>query len=162
MQTKTEPTQFDHSETLKDMAKALLPKYHDSLIQANIAYLFKNKEITRGGKKVLATAEKCSAKVKAISDYDFVIVVAYPTWNDLTDKQKLAVLDHELEHCLITEDDEGNMKCQILSHDVEEFINIINRHQLYREDLVALGRVITKVTKKEENELGVEDDNEEE
>ena len=141
-QIKQIPTQFDHSDTLKEMAKELIAQHHPHLVNAEIAYLFKNKEIKSGGKTVIGTAKKYSKEVKAISGFDFGIVISYPSFQELTDKQKYAVLDHELTHCLISEDEQGETTYSILRHDVEEFLSIIDRHSLYLEDLKALGRVM--------------------
>ena len=165
-QTKQMPTQFDHAESVEEIAKELIPKYHSHLVNAKIAYLFKNKEIKRGGKQVIATAEKCGPKVKALADYDFIITVAYPTYQDLTDKQKVAVVDHELEHCFVDEGDDGSAKCKIVTHDFEEFNSILRRHGLWKSDLVKMKNAVKdKVEDDDEDEeesdedlLGLEDE----
>lgn len=138
------PVSYDPAESVAEIAKELIPKYHPHLVNSEIAYVFKNKEIKKGGKVVLATAEKCSPKVKFLSGgKEFVITVSFPSWQSLTDKQKRAVVDHELMHCLVDDDDEsGEKKLIILPHDVEEFYSIIERNNLWKEDLVALGRVV--------------------
>lgn len=137
------PTQFDVSQELEDLAKTLIPKYHDSLINAKIAYLFINKPMTKGGQNVIATAEKCSKKVKVLCDKDFIITAAYPTWRELSDIQKTAVMDHELTHCMVDDDEEtGEMKTKIVNHDFSDFLQILEKYGLFKEDLVALGRVV--------------------
>ena len=141
--TRTAPVQFDPAEEVEKIAKKLIPKYHSHLATCRIAYLFKSKKMKAKGREVIATAEKISKKHHALSGYHFLITVAYPTWNDLSDKQKLAVIDHELEHCLVEDDEKtGEPKYSILPHDVEEFGSIIKRHGLYTTDLVRLGRVV--------------------
>jgi hypothetical protein len=94
------------------------------------------------GRDIAATAEKVSAKHKTLSGFDFVITVAAPTWQRLDDSIRLAVMDHELEHCWIEETDSGELKYKILPHDVEEFGSIIMRHGLYTVNLVKLGKVV--------------------
>ena len=149
-QTRSEPTSFDRAETIEELAKELIAEFHSHLVNANIAYLWKNKKITKSGRTVIATAEKCSPKVKALCDYDFIIVVSAPAYNDLTDKQRRAVIDHELEHCLVDDNDAGEKVTKIVAHDVEEFGSIILRHGLYKEDLVRMGRIVEKAEEQDD------------
>ena len=160
-QVKQVPSQYDEAELVEELAKELIAEYHSTLANANIAYLYKNKPMSQKGRTVIATAEKCSKKVKAISDRDFVIVISYEAYNKLTDKQKRAVIDHELTHCFCDENDEGDEVTKVIPHDVEEFYDILERHQLYKSDLIALGRVVENM--KDDNEdpgldVGDEDD----
>ncbi|MFA5132705.1 MAG: putative metallopeptidase [Candidatus Paceibacterota bacterium] len=149
-QVKNVPLQFDRADTVAEIAKRLIPKFHTHLVNARIAYLFKNKEIKKGGKIVIATAGKCSPKENALAKYnngmsdvdvegfDFLLIVSYPVWQTLTDAQKLAVIDHELSHMLVQTDDEsedGDTKYTIIEHDVQEFCSVIERHGLYMKDL---------------------------
>jgi hypothetical protein len=144
MQTIQEPEAFDFCEDeIKNLAKELIANYHPTICNANIAYLWNTKEMKRKGRNVIATAEKCNKKVKAISGFDFIIVVSFPTWNTLTDKQKRAAIDHELTHCCLGDEEEEG-KTIIIPHDIEEFLEIIERNNLYKDDLIALGRIIQK------------------
>jgi hypothetical protein len=172
--TKSVPTQFDPAEEVEKIAKKLIPKYHSHLANCKIAYLFKNKKIKSKGREVVATAEKISKKQHALSGYHFLITTSYPTWKELSDKQRLAVVDHELEHCFVEDDDKtGEPKYSILPHDVEEFGSIIKRHGLYTTNLVRIGRVVEdalenlekktvvkKAGKPDETEIEEDDDEE--
>lgn len=151
MQTKQEPTQYDKcGEEIEEMARELIRTDHTDLISnCKVCYLWKNKEITKKGQNVGATAEKCSAKMKALTDYDFIITLSYPTWQELSDVARQALLDHELEHLFCDENDEGEMKCKILPHDTEEFNSIIERHGLWREELKKIAQSIKKAEKKD-------------
>ena len=140
------PVQYDPADTVEDLAKNLIRKHHTELVNTKIAYLFKNKTIKAKGREVIAFVSKCSGIVKALSDYDVVMIVSYPSFQNLTDAQKLAVIDHELTHLLVDEDSTGAPKVRMIAHDVEEFSSIIERHGLYLEDLVRLGRVVKTVT----------------
>lgn len=140
-QVKNAPLQFDPAESVEAIAKKLIPQYHTHLVNAKIAYLFKNKPTTKGGKLVLATAKKCSKEEQALCNYhnpegenhfDFIITVFYKAWSEMSDAQKFALVDHELSHCLVDEepDEDGNAETQykIISHDFEEFYAVIERH----------------------------------
>lgn len=143
-QVKKEPVSFDWSQTVEDMAKRLIGTYHSHLVNCSIAYLFKNRPMNRGGRPIITTSEKCSPKLKALSNYDFIITVSYPNYNNLTDKQKMAAIDHALQHLFVDETDAGDVVHKILAHDVEEFSCVIERNGLYQDDLVQLGRVMAK------------------
>lgn len=142
---KKVPDQFDPAESVEELAKQkLIPKYHTHLVNAKIAYLFKNKPLKVRGKLAVATAEKVNKKNTVLSGYHFIITVGYPTWNELSDPVRLAVLDHELCHCLVDDDEDGNPKYSIVPHDIEEFSSVIMRHGLYAPDLVMMGRVVSE------------------
>lgn len=139
------PTSYDRAETVEELAKRLISKYHPHLANCKIAYLYKNKDMKSKGRVKIATAEKCSPKLKALTEYDFLIVVSFPAYNSLSDKQKRAIIDHELEHCWCEEDDTGELTYSIIPHDVEEFGSIIQRHGLYYTDLEKMGRIVKSV-----------------
>jgi hypothetical protein len=139
------PTSFDKAETVEEIAKELIRKHHSELVNIKIGYLWKNKVIKKGGREVVAQVAKCSDLVKSLCELDVIVVVSYPSYNSLTDKQKRACIDHELTHILVDEDLAGNPKVKIVAHDVEEFGSVIERHGLYMDDLVTLGRVVQTV-----------------
>lgn len=140
------PVQYDPAESVEEIAKGLIRKFHSELVNTTIAYLYKNKPIRARGREVIAFVSKCSGIVKVLSKYDAIMIVSYPAFQQLNEAQKTAVIDHELTHLLVEEDSTGAPKLRLLAHDVEEFSAIIERHGLYQQDLVHLGRVIQTVT----------------
>lgn len=149
-QQKQIPLQFDRAEIPEQMSLDLIKKYHSHLINAKIAYLYKNKPMMKGGKTIFATAEKCSPKSKALITYagtgeafDFIITINYTEWQNLSDRQKAAVLDHELSHCLVQDNDEtGETEFKLVSHDLEEFASIVSRHGLYMDSISVMAQAI--------------------
>jgi len=144
--TQKVPVQYDPAESVAEISKGLIRKFHSDLVNTKIAYLYKNKPIKARGKEVIAFSSKCSGIVKVLSEYDVIMIVSYPAFQQLTDDHKIAIIDHELTHLLVDEDSTGAPKLRILAHDVEEFSSIIERHGLYQQDLVRLGKVIQTVT----------------
>jgi hypothetical protein len=67
----------------------------------------------------------------------FLITISAPIWDKLKknpDRQR-ALVDHELMHCHSEIDDEsGEVKLSILSHDFEGFNKEMERHGLWREN----------------------------
>ena len=158
-QTKKIPEQFDKAEEVEEFAKMLIPKYHTHLVNSRIAYLFKNKELKKLGKTVIATVSKCSKKDKSLKEYDdeepfdFVIIASYPIWRELNQAQKEAVVDHELCHCFVDEDENtGDRVNKLLSHDFEEFGSVIDRHGMYMHDLVVLQDLIKEKSEEKAEE----------
>ena len=128
------PLQFDEAITVAELAKPIIAQYHTHLINARIGYIYKNKPMKKCGRTIFATVEKCSVKAKALCNisggeaYDFVIVINYKDWNALTDEQRVAVLDHELCHCKIEEDeDTSEAKFVLEPHDISEFSGVLDR-----------------------------------
>jgi len=80
--------------------------------------------------------------------FDFVILLNEEAWPRLNEKQKRALIDHELCHAAITMDADGNPKfndrdrlcCRVKKHDIDEFKCIVERHGLYTQDLEDIAR----------------------
>lgn len=117
------------------MLEDLIPAHHHHLVDARILLLFRDQAAKKAGKLVVATASKMSAKDNAIADaappYAFKIIIANDLWTLNTDAWRRALLDHELCHCSGNSEDGW----ELLSHDVEEFAAIVERHGLWKADV---------------------------
>ncbi|WP_050769603.1 putative metallopeptidase [Thermosinus carboxydivorans] len=125
---------FDAPE-VEVIAKELIEDHHPNLCQAKIKYLFRTGDWESKGKTILGKAEKLNDKIKHLAGYDFIITINQIMFFAMTPQQRRALVDHELTHCFVDEDDSGNPVYKILPHDVEEFHSIIRRHGLWQEDL---------------------------
>lgn len=67
-------------------------------------------------------------QLKMYSDIDYIIEVSGQIWEIADDKQKDILIEHELEHLLLSENDEGVIKMQMTGHDLEDFIKIIKKY----------------------------------
>lgn len=106
----------------------LINEYHSSLLNCKIKCLFYDKPRKRSGKTILATAEAVSAKYSYLTGLNFIISVYDEAWEVMVDQEKRALLDHELNHCFIGEDKDGEPVYKIIPHDVEDFRVIIDRY----------------------------------
>jgi hypothetical protein len=106
----------------------LLNEYHSSLLNCKIKCLFYDKPRKRSSKIILATAEAVSAKYSYLTGLNFIISVYDEAWEVMVDQEKRALLDHELNHCFIGEDKDGEPVYKIIPHDVEDFRVIIDRY----------------------------------
>lgn len=129
----------------------LIPKYHDHLRTVRIEYVFNDSVIKTKGKEMLGRAKKKSgldAFLAANVSEDepqpfFVIEISKPAWDLLDSKQKKALVDHELCHCLWDVDKGIYMR----THDVEEFSEIIKRHGLWQPDVELFATIAAKHVK---------------
>jgi len=62
---------------------------------------------------------------------DFIICLNWQIWITLTNSQKDALVDHELEHCKYDKNDRPIM----IDHDIEEFTCVVDRHGLWTTGL---------------------------
>lgn len=66
----------------------------------------------------------------------FLISIWYEGWVNMTPEQRRALIDHELCHCIVEEDEEtGNTKLGMRGHDIEEFNEIVSRHGFWRPEV---------------------------
>lgn len=119
------------------IAGVVIEPLHPQLALAKIGYLFREK-MERRGQVRLGTAAKASSKVLFLTGLDFLIEFNWQAWRELTPKQRIALVDHELCHC---ERDIEKGVYTLRHHDVEEFSEIVRRWGLWTPDLCGFGRV---------------------
>jgi len=132
-----EGVDLQEAEQPAALGRVLIGALHTHLASAKIAYLFKAKMAKRGQTK-LGVASHATGKLAFLSGMDFVIEFNHATWRTLTPQARLALVDHELTHCVTDEDGEYTLRL----HDVEEFGSIIRRWGLWTPDLVGFGHAV--------------------
>jgi hypothetical protein len=127
---------YGNAENVESLAQRLIPKFHSELIDARIRYLFINEGSKKGGRPVLGKVRKISGALEFLLDTDFLIEIALDSWNDLSEQQRAALVDHLLERCYGEEDEKsGEMKWTVREPDVQEFSSILQRHGVWNENL---------------------------
>jgi len=111
-------------------AQRLIAKYHPNLLEANIAFVFRDKAQKSGNAFVFGQASKVSDKQKPFMNYDFMIWLSEEDYSRADSSVREALIDHELSHC---GGHPGEWK--MLHHDFEEFTAIIERHGLWTRAL---------------------------
>lgn len=106
----------------------LIDEYHSDLRNCKIKCLFYDKPRKKSGKVILATAEAVSAKYNYLTGIDFLISIYNEAWSGAAEQSRKALLDHELMHCFIAEDRAGEPVCKIIDHDIQDFVEILNRY----------------------------------
>ncbi len=125
----------DPSLTLKGMD--VIKKWHPDL-QGHVRFIFCLEAEVLRGTTCMGTARKVGGFASAFFMADpsvevyqaepfFLITIHKATYERLTPKQQIALLDHELAHCKVEPGDEGP-KLTTVGHDLEEFYEIVKRH----------------------------------
>lgn len=135
------------ADEVENIADDILAHHHPDLGDIEIRYVFRDKATQSGGKTVLGKARKVTglnALLAGAHDPElgfFVIEIAHREWRLLTKSQRIALVDHELCHCTLEEDDDG-YKLALRSHDIEEFAEIIERRGLWHDDLKTVAQSV--------------------
>lgn len=138
------PTYFEPAPEVERIGKKMVEQYHPDLRGTRIEYVFRSKATKRHGRATAGTAQKYTglkamlATPGAQSSEDlafFVITIARDIWETLDPRKREALVDHELEHCRIEVDEDGDAHLTMRGHDIEEFSSIVGRHGLWSDDL---------------------------
>lgn len=126
------------SPSVMATAVEIIARYHPSLRQVNIVFMFRDKAGRSGGKLVYGHAAKVSAQMRPLlDDADFIIWVSQEDWEQKKSPWRAALIDHLLCHCV---NDSG--ETSIRPHDTEEFIEVIERHGLWSPSLLRADRAL--------------------
>ena len=114
------------SDEVVKIAEHVIDLYHEELKEARIGFLFRDEAPVKDGRITLGAAKKVGDEVKPYVNYDFLIWVAGDYWPRLDEKQKQALVDHELCHCGLLAG-----KPAMRDHDINEFACILERHGVW-------------------------------
>lgn len=135
---------YEFANEAKDIVDDLIPQYHERLAECHISpiCIFRSKHTKSKGRAVYAKAKIITGLPAFIAhnlgDPDaeelsgrriWVIEIAKDLWFDeLSLEQRVALIDHELSHF---DPIDG-----IRGHDLEEFRGVVERHGIWRPDLM--------------------------
>lgn len=133
---------YEAPQRIINLAQSIIDQFHPDLNQVNIAFVIRKKPSISKGRMVLGEASLIPEKIKTLVDAHFMIWIAEPAlaWDDT---RLAAILDHELCHCHW---DEGKEKAGIRGHDIEEFVEIIERRGLWSNVLMRVGSTIKQLS----------------
>jgi hypothetical protein len=124
-------------EDVYDTMRMLISQHHPDLVLCvdEIAIVFREKAGKSGGQAILGTSRKVTPLVNALADktYRFVLELAAAEWsNDLTGKQRDALLDHLLCMCRCEEDPKsGEAKFTVVKPDFSAFRENLERYGMW-------------------------------
>jgi len=137
---------YGPAETVEEIALRLIPTYHPELATARIVYIFVDKASKKAGRSVLGKARRISGSLEFLLERDFLLEVAMDGWNELSERQRNALVDHLLESCTGVEDEKtGTMKWVMREADVKEFTSILNRHGAWTDELSGMVEVAQRL-----------------
>lgn len=127
---------FMRADQPEEIAKVLLrTKLHERLVNAKIAYLFRE-EITSRDEQKLTVSGKTSAQLKYLTELDFVLAFNHKTWLRLRPEQRLACVDHALSAC---DRDPDSGAYSVRLPDVREFSSVVQRWGMWTPVLRGFG-----------------------
>jgi hypothetical protein len=114
----------------------LIRDHHDDLAEARIAlaWILEVKP-DKDGHLVWGKCRKVGPVEQCFHAHDFVVLLNAKVWGSLPDVGKRALLDHELTHATSDENEAGETVYRIKKHDVEDFVPIVRRYGLWKDDL---------------------------
>lgn len=137
------PKIYAEAENVEKEALSLIPMYHPELATARFKFVFVDKASMKNGKPVRGKVRRITGVLEFLLDSDFLMEIALDQWNELSDVQRKALIDHLLECCTGEEDenDGGDMKWSVREPDVQEFSAILRRHGAWNDDLAAFASI---------------------
>lgn len=114
-------------QSIKDMVYSAMEQYHPELhqLEPEIAVLIVRKLDEDGeayhalkchGAEAAATIKVTSRRRRVLVDFDLEINIDGLTWDSIPERSKLALLDHELTHVVISKDKQGAPRQDDLGH----------------------------------------------
>ncbi len=140
--TKPKPLSFelidaDLAADLACITNDLIEKRHRHLRQASIksAWAHSWQEDTDGRIR-LGQAKKVGELERDGTGVDFYIILNSATYQELSEAERVALIDHELFHCAVCFDEKGEPRVDVRDrivyrlrkHDFQEFAAIVRQH----------------------------------
>lgn len=100
-----------------DLVKEVVDAHHPELRWVRIGVIMRDTAAVKAGRTVYGDARKVTAMQQVFMNYDFILCFAADAWRTLTALQREALVDHELCHCTVDEDEVASL----VPHDIEMF-----------------------------------------
>jgi len=123
---------------IEHIVNDLVGKNHDHLAEAKFELLKAHCwDEDEDGIVALAKVKKVTGPFRAMTEADFVMMFNWQLIPQLSEEERVAIIDHELAHCQVSLDENGEMKrdakgrpyYRIRKHEFEEFAEIVRRHR---------------------------------
>jgi len=140
------PKIYSTAESVEAIAQQAIPMFHPHLATARISYIYVDTAAMKNGRPILGKVRKVAGILEYMLEKDFILEVPLDQWNELSDTQRHALVDHLLERCYGEENEEsGDMKWSTREPDVQEFSTILRRHGAWNDDLAGFVSVAKTV-----------------
>ena len=95
----------------------------------NIGYVTSDEEKKKGGR---VTFGKCTIvkgeQNKFFIPHDVLITIYHHNCYYFSEAQHKILLEHELKHIFVEQDEEGEVTLRIRGHEIEDFLDIVNKY----------------------------------
>lgn len=153
-------TEWRAAPDIAEIAKPIIESHHAHLLHYPVRFVYREPARKRNGAECWGTAEIVSGRFahfvmtdeeKAMEGQEygpkmFWIEICESAWDTLTDAQRKALIDHELCHCILEETEDGDLRMATVTHDIEEFNAIVERHGLWHDCLWHFGLTISEAS----------------
>ena len=140
------PRIYGSAESVEQIATRIIPTYHPELASARIEYIFVDRASQKNGRPVLGKAKRITGSTEYLIGKDFLVEVALDCWNEASDRQREALVDHLLESCTGVEDEKtGGMKWGMRTPDVQEYTSVLHRHGAWNDTLADMIEVAQRI-----------------
>lgn len=128
------------TKEVKKLVKEMRAKHYDKFKKAKIVILLR-----LGKWKNWGTIGIVSKRLRRAGiDGDYILTLNGDAWPKMSEKQKKALVDHELYHMARKKKKDGTVLFKLRDHDVEEFIEIAKRYGGWSPNLKTLGEVLAR------------------
>ena len=124
---EVDETAFDHLEE----AIANDPENFRFLTGIRVAIVFRETNPRQKGREAAAKIKVASSLEQCLTGDDVIIVVGLPAWMRYDDRQRTALMDHELRH--LAETDKGALTT--IGHDLECFTENVRLYGRWNDGL---------------------------
>jgi hypothetical protein len=137
-------TDSQEGKEVRKLVNETVKAHHDHLRNAKIAIAWMvGQKKDKDGRLVLGRMKKASELDRELHEHDLVLLLNREMWKVFGEKQRTALVDHELCHAdealdpngEAIEDAHGRKQYRIRKHDLEEFAAVVRRHGLWKADL---------------------------
>lgn len=149
-------TTYWRAREVERIAAKLIKEHHENLNRHDVPVfaVFRDPVAKSKGRVVLGKARKISGLPAALfglahqdvlgddpTDF-FLIEIGHKTWEALTPRERVALVDHELCHFDVDVPLDGLDPRRLLTrgHDLEEFQAVVKRHGLWRPNVEAFAK----------------------
>lgn len=142
--------EWTEAPEVAEVASKLIDEYHSHLVEAKIAYLFREGPWSSQDRTTWGKAYKVSGRDNFLTGYDFYLVINREVWHALDEASRTALIDHELMHCSRGDDDKnGNPVWSMRGHGLEDFNAVVRRHGMWNE---AVKRYLAAAEKRDQDD----------
>jgi hypothetical protein len=118
--------EFSLNEDMKMMAEEIIRTEKIDVHPAKIEYVSIEPNIS---KSVAAKCVKTGKELKFFTGFDYIIEVSLELWNSLDTETRRILLEHELRHILVLQNDKtGDWNFKLRKHDIMDFGKIVSEH----------------------------------